>query len=154
MERVTAPAGAVTRRMTRGDVERVVAIEAASFASPWSEATFRGLLEREGLELWVLERAEAGVVGYAVVWCILDQGELANIAIAPGHRGAGLGSMLLGKVLDEARARGVRSMYLEVRESNSGAAALYRRFGFEQIGIRPRYYESPVEDALLMVARL
>jgi ribosomal-protein-alanine N-acetyltransferase len=140
--------------MRREDVETVVAIERASFASPWSESTFLALLEREGLELWVLDRVDAGVVAYAVVWCILDQGELANIAVAAEHRGQGYGSRMLSKVLDVARGRGVKSMYLEVRASNAGAAALYRRFGFEEVGVRPRYYESPVEDALLMVARL
>lgn len=140
--------------MRREDVETVVAIERASFASPWSEATFLALLDRDGLELWVLDRVDAGVVAYAVVWCILDQGELANIAVASEYRGKGYGSRLLSKVLDVARGRGVKSMYLEVRASNAGAAALYRRFGFEKVGVRPRYYESPVEDALLMVARL
>lgn len=151
---MTAPAEATPRRMRREDVETVVAIERASFASPWSEATFLALLDRDGLELWVLDRVDAGVVAYAVVWCILDQGELANIAVASEYRGKGYGSRLLSKVLDVARGRGVKSMYLEVRASNAGAAALYRRFGFEKVGVRPRYYESPVEDALLMVARL
>lgn len=154
MDGVSAPARVVVRPMAPTDVERVAAIEAAAFTSPWKAETFLTLLERPGAELWVLEEAEGGVLGYAVLWCILDQGELANIAIVDGHRGKGYGTYLLTRVIDVARDRGVESLYLEVRVSNTGAADLYRRFGFEQIGVRRNYYDSPREDALLMVLRL
>jgi ribosomal-protein-alanine N-acetyltransferase len=140
--------------MQAGDVERVVAIEAASFTSAWQPDTFRGLLHRPGTELWVLDEPEDGVIGYSVLWCILDQGELANIAIAEGHRGRGLGALLLAKMLDVGGERGVGAVYLEVRESNAAAIGLYDRFGFAQIGVRRRYYDKPREDALVMMLRL
>ena len=139
--------------MAEPDVERVVAIEAEAFTSPWKADTFLTLLERPGAELWVLEEAGTGIVGYAVLWCILDQGELANIAIDGAHRGKGYGRYLLSRVLEIAQERGVESLYLEVRVSNKGAAELYRRFGFTEIGFRRNYYDSPREDALLMVKR-
>ncbi len=142
------------RRMRPADIARVAAIEAESFTSPWKPATFRTLLDRPGAELWVLEDAEEGVVAYAVLWCILDEGELANIAVAPGHRSRGHGGRLLSAMMDIARSRGVLSLYLEVRVSNHRAAELYRRFGFENIGLRRGYYDSPREDAVLMRARL
>ena len=140
--------------MEAGDVERVVAIEAASFSSAWQPETFLGLLKRPGAELRVLHDAEDGVIGYSVLWCIMDQGELANIAVADGHRGRGLGAFLLEKMLDVGRARGVASVYLEVRASNEEAIELYDRFGFVQIGVRKRYYDNPREDALVMLLRL
>ena len=140
--------------MVAVDVDAVAGMERDTFSTPWSEETFRTLLDRSGVEMWVLDGLEVGLVAYAVVWYILDQGEVANIAVASGHRGKGYGSLLLSKVLDVARQRGVASMYLEVRASNTRAAALYCRFGFEEIGIRKGYYDSPTEDAIVMVARL
>jgi ribosomal-protein-alanine N-acetyltransferase len=140
--------------MTSADVTRVAAIEAESFTSPWKASTFRTLLARPGAELWVLEDEDDGIIGYAVLWCILDEGELANIAIADAHRGRGLGARLLSTMMGIARERGVASLYLEVRVSNEKAAELYRRFGFENIGLRRNYYDSPREDAVLMRASL
>ena len=145
---------ALARKMTAADVDAVAALEAATFTAPWKPDTFQSLLDRSGAELWVLDDPDAGVVAYAVVWCILDQGELANIAVAESHRGKGLGRYLLGKVLDVARERGVQSLYLEVRVSNEGAIELYHSFGFTQVGVRKKYYDKPVEDALIMVRRL
>ena len=145
---------ALARKMTAADVDAVAALEAATFTAPWKPDTFQSLLDRSGAELWVLDDPDAGVVAYAVVWCILDQGELANIAVAESHRGKGLGRYLLGKVLDVARERGVQSLYLEVRGSNEGAIELYRSFAFTQVGVRKKYYDKPVEDALIMVRRL
>jgi ribosomal-protein-alanine N-acetyltransferase len=136
------------------DVERVVAIEIASFSSAWRPETFLDLLNRPGAELWVLDDAEDAVIGYSVLWCIMDQGELANIAVADGHRGRGLGAFLLENMLDVGRAQGVASVYLEVRASNEEAIGLYHRFGFVQIGVRKRYYDNPREDALVMLLRL
>lgn len=142
------------RPMRLSDVESVVAIETRAFSSPWRASTFQSLLERPAAELWVLEDAEDGVVGYAVVWCILDQGEIANIAVSPEHRGRGLGARLLEDMLGVAGKRGVKTMYLEVRVSNRAARSLYERFGFHRVGTRKDYYEAPREDALVMMKRL
>jgi ribosomal-protein-alanine N-acetyltransferase len=89
-----------------------------------------------------------------VLWCILDQGELANVAVTPRLRGRGLGSHLLSRVLEVARERGIDTLFLEVRASNARALDLYRRFGFADVGRRKGYYERPREDALIMAARL
>lgn len=151
---VGAPSHVTPRRMRAEDVERVVAIETEAFTSPWKADTFETLLDRPGAELWVLDDRGVGVVGYAVLWCILDQGELANIAVVPSHRGRGHGTQLLTHVLSVARERGVQTLYLEVRVSNTRAAELYARFGFTQVGVRRNYYEDPREDAILMMMRL
>ena len=154
MEPVEATDLPAFRPMEAGDVERVVAIELASFSTAWRPETFLGLLNRPGAELWVLDDAEDGVIGYSVLWCILDQGELANIAVADGHRGRGLGALLLEEMLGVGRDRDVASIYLEVRASNEAAVSMYHRFGFVQIGVRKRYYDNPREDALVMLLHL
>lgn len=139
--------------MTAADVEAVAALEALAFSTPWQADTFRTLLERPGAELHVLD-SDGELAGYAVLWCILDQGELANIAIREQDRGLGLGGVLLDHVLEVARGRGVKSLFLEVRESNTAAAALYETRGFREIGRRRDYYERPREDARVLEKRL
>ncbi|MHB1194688.1 MAG: ribosomal protein S18-alanine N-acetyltransferase [Longimicrobiales bacterium] len=143
--------GEVIRKMAPGDVARVAQLEVESFTCPWTADSFAHLLERDGCELWVLDDREAGVVGYGVLWCILDQGELANFAVAPSHRGKGHGARLLARMLKVAREREVERIYLEVRVSNAAAIGLYRGFGFTDVGRRKKYYDKPVEDALIMV---
>lgn len=154
MDGIAAPPDVRVRKMAAEDVDAVVAIETDAFTSPWQSETFLGLIDRPGLELLALEHREAGVIGYAVLWCILDQGELANMAVTPAHRGRGLGSFLLARVIDVARARGLETIFLEVRVSNEPAARLYSRFGFSEVGVRRGYYEHPKEDALVMKAAL
>jgi len=145
---------AAVRPMRREDVPRVVEIESETFSSPWQEETFLNLIDRSGVELLVMEDAGEGVIGYAVLWCVLDQGELANVAIAAPWRGRGLGRRLIGCVIEAAKARGIEKMFLEVRASNDRAAGIYRGFGFEQVGVRRGYYDAPREDALIMMATL
>ncbi len=142
------------RTMRADDVDAVVAIETETFSSPWQRDTFLELIGRPTLEALVMEHRSIGIVGYAVLWCVLDQGELSNLAIVPPLRGRGLGALLLGRAVAIARARGVETICLEVRESNAAALALYERFGFAQVGVRRGYYERPKEDARILMARL
>jgi ribosomal-protein-alanine N-acetyltransferase len=144
----------VLRPMKSADVITVARLEVESFSTPWSAATFRTLLRRSGAELWVAELGVDGVIGYYVLWCIQDQGEVANIAVEERFRGRGIGAQLLDHALDVAGSRGVESVYLEVRVSNERAAALYASRGFEQIGVRRNYYERPKEDARVLRKRL
>lgn len=141
------------RRMRLADLPRVMDIEVESFTMPWSEATFRGLLRRSDADLFVAE-LDGELVGYAVFWAVLDEGELGNVSVAPAYRRRGIATTLVNAVLSRAAERGVRDVYLEVRVSNSGAQDLYNRFGFEQVGRRRNYYIQPVEDAFVMRKRL
>ncbi|MGK7313567.1 MAG: ribosomal protein S18-alanine N-acetyltransferase [Candidatus Longimicrobiales bacterium M2_2A_002] len=139
----------VIRPMEPGDLDAVLAIERTSFAVPWTPSTFRSLLKRHGSGLWV---AVAGgrVAGYAVVWAVLDQAELGNVAVAAGHRRQGIASRLVDTVVEWLRERGVRELFLEVRESNEAAQRLYAAHGFERVGRRKGYYTRPREDALVL----
>jgi ribosomal-protein-alanine N-acetyltransferase len=137
------------RRMRPSDVLEVSRIETASFSTPWSEDTFRSLISRSGVELWVAEWEEQ-LAAYAILWKILDEGELANIAVRTDLRGLGIGSGLLTRVMQAAEESGVLSLYLEVRESNALARDMYARRGFREIGVRKGYYEGPREDARVL----
>ncbi len=150
MERVDAGPDVLIRRMEPEDVETVLGIESRVFTTPWQAHTFLSLIGRSGSELWVMEHPVAGILAYAVLWCILDQAELANIAVRSEYRGQGYASRLLERVLQIARDREVETIYLEVRASNARALELYERFGFSQVGVRKNYYDKPTEDALVM----
>ena len=137
------------RRMRSADLPRVMLIELSTFTMPWSEATFRGLLRRRDSDLLVADH-KGDLVGYAVFWAVLDQGELGNLAVDDEHRGEGIGSKLIQAVLERAHERGVHEIFLEVRKSNARAQDLYRAFGFSEVGRRKNYYLEPLEDALVM----
>ena len=142
----------VFRAMEERDLEAVALLEAEAFSSPWKADTFRTLLDRPGAEMLVLAEGDE-LVGYAVLWCIMDQGEIANIATQPARRGQHLGARLLKEALGVAAERGVETLFLEVRESNAAARQLYRNSGFREIGRRKGYYDRPKEDALVLQYR-
>jgi len=97
----------------------------------------------------VAERA-ARVVGYIIAHYGADEGEILNLGVDPAERRRGAGRELVETMLADLRARGVRGVYLEVRESNTAAQHLYAQLGFARVGRRPRYYRLPVEDAVVL----
>lgn len=147
-----AGAGVAVRSAREADLVAVAGIERQSFGDPWSLDAFRSAL-RQGGSFVVADRAGA-VVGYAITWSVVDEAELANIAVAPTARGQGVGARLLDAAIACAAGRGCSTMYLEVRESNARARALYASRGFEEVGRRRRYYRQPAEDALILRAAL
>jgi len=150
-----APEPSVTiRPMAPGDLDDVARLEAESFSMPWSAATFSSLLRRGAAELWVADLEQEGVVGYFILWCIDDQGELANIAVDERFRGRHIGSGLLDQALEVAKLKAVDSVYLEVRVSNEKAYAMYTSRGFAQVGVRKNYYDRPREDARVLLKEL
>lgn len=132
------------------DLPAILAIEAASFAAPWTEEMFRWELAQAGTGFAWVARRGARVVGYLFTWLVAGEFHVNNIAVAPADRGQGIGDALLRVGLEAAVVRGARVALLEVRESNAPAQALYARWGFAVAGRRKRYYSHPTEDALLM----
>lgn len=139
----------VLRRLREDDIPQVLAIEEASFSTPWRDSTFRGLMRRMDSDLFAAERG-GRLLGYAVAWTVVDQSELGTVAVAPDARGAGIGGMLVDAVVERVRTRGARELFLEVRETNLEAQTLYRARGFAEVGRRRAYYQKPTEDALVM----
>ena len=149
----SAPDDVLLRAMSSDDLPQVLELERATFSMAWTEATFRGLLRRRDVSALVAEAA-GRIAGYAVCWFVREQGELANIAVAPERRGQGLGARLLVESLARMEEKGVRQVYLEVRESNRAAQRFYDGFGFRQVGRRRNYYVKPREDALVLYREL
>ena len=150
-DRMTAPV--VIRFAASADLARVVEIERASFSDPWSYTAFRSALSEVRINFHVATRDDV-VVGYAVSWCVIDEAELANLAVPPMSRGQRIGAALLDRAMADARDVGCVVMHLEVRESNAAARTLYESRGFTMVGRRKRYYREPVEDALILRAQL
>lgn len=124
-------------------------LERRCFSDPWSVAAFDELLPLSYIVGLVAEwRGEIG--GYLIARELAGEAEILNLAVVPELRRAGLGRDLLDAGLAQCRARGAERVWLEVRESNAAAQALYSRRGFTTAGRRKRYYRAPVEDALVL----
>lgn len=154
-DRLTTSSLAI-RPAAEGDIHAVSRIERDSFADPWSVESFRSSLDRERMRFLVAETRDPGtggdaqLVGYVIALLLSGEAEIADIAVAPAARRQGIGGVLLDAMLDEAVLEGVRTMYLEVRESNASARALYATRRFREVGRRKGYYHHPAEDALLL----
>ncbi|MBN2113415.1 MAG: ribosomal protein S18-alanine N-acetyltransferase [Acidimicrobiia bacterium] len=135
--------------MTGEDIPAVAALERLSFADPWSEQAFHEELGAAGRRYLVAEEGGA-VVGYGGLLVVGEDTHVVTLAVAPQDRGRGLGSRMMLALAEEALAAGSSHLTLEVRVSNEAAQRLYRRFGFETVGLRRHYYRD--EDALIMWA--
>ena len=141
----------IVRRMTIADLDAVVAIEEATFPTPWSKESFRQELERNVAARYLVAEKDGCVIGYGGAWVILDESHITNIAIAESQRGNGYGRTLTQALMQYLANLGAEYATLEVRKSNIRAQNLYKSLGFIQLGVRKRYYEDNNEDALLMV---
>lgn len=141
--------------MTKEHIPQVAGIEKQSFSLPWTEEAFEESLSYEhAIFLEAFDRDKAKVAGYIGMYKVFNEGEIMNVAVAPEYRGRGIGAMLMQAVKEQASERDIHTLLLEVRESNSTAIGLYERQGFERIGKRKRFYERPVEDAIVMCLKL
>lgn len=138
------------RKMTLEDVPAVVDLDQKSFSLPWPERSFRfELTDNPASRCWVAE-FDRKVVGMIVVWLVVDEAHVATIATHPDFRRQGIAKRLLSHALRKLSDQGAHSSFLEVRESNTAAQEMYRKFGYEETGRRRRYYKDNDEDAILM----
>ena len=140
------------RRAGLTDVRSLWEIEKACSAAPWSLWCFLAEYANSKSTMLVAgppsdEDWEAR--GYLIYWVVADEMHLLNLAVHPTHRGRGISRQLLHTAMTQARAQGAGVVWLEVRPSNRAALALYRSFGFEEVGVRPGYYTDNGEDALI-----
>ncbi len=139
------------RKMELEDLPEVIQIDRMSFSLPWPEQTYRFEVSANRMaRCLVAETEEKKIVAMIVSWLVVDELHIATIATHADHRREGVGSRLLTAALVDARERGMRRAFLEVRKSNEAAQAMYRKFGFQVTGIRPKYYRDNNEDAVLM----
>lgn len=137
------------RPASDGDLAALATLEAASFSVPWNEAALAGHL-RASYTLSLLLLEEDRPVGYLLAGFSPPEGELYRVAVLPEARRRGYGRRLLEAFFREAEERDVYTLYLEVRESNEAAIALYRCAGFRPVFLRENYYREPTEAALVM----
>ncbi len=144
--------------MTVKHLDVLMPIEAAAYDFPWSRGNFIDSLG-SGYPAFVLHDAQAAVLGYFVAMVGVDEWHLLNITVAPAHQGQGHSRFLLDHVVGLCRAQGAAMLWLEVRRSNARAQAIYRRYGFTEIGVRRGYYPANPhpqgrEDAIVMRMQL
>ena len=151
-----ADAGHVRLRdMRTDDIPQVAALDHLSFADPWPQGSFEYELKANDFSLCLVaedpDAVEGGnIVGALVIWLIVDEAHIATIAIHPNYRHRGVGRRLLAEGLLQAADRGAVKSLLEVRSGNTDALHLYYGFGYKAVGLRPNYYPTEQEDALLL----
>lgn len=136
--------------MTGEHIEGVCAVENASFAHPWPKAAFESELENENAFYFTALADNGEVAGYGGFWCVCGEGQITNIAVSPEYRRRHIGNAILENIISLAEEMEAEFITLEVRVSNIAAQALYKKFGFETVGVRKRYYQDNGEDAFLM----
>lgn len=138
------------REMAASDIGAVAALEAEIFSMPWSAQGFADTLHREDVLFLVACEGEK-LLGYAGVYCTLDEGEITNVAVAQPARRRGVGRALIEELIRALADREIFRVVLEVRASNEPAIRLYEQEGFAVVGTRKNFYEKPAEDAYVMV---
>lgn len=135
------------RPMTAADVPSVATLEKLCFSDPWSVSSIASELDNP-LSLWLVWEEDGAAAAYLGVQRVPPQADVMNVAVSPALRRRGIARALFAEL--ERRLPEIDELFLEVRASNSGAIALYRTLGFEQVGRRPNYYLDPREDALIL----
>lgn len=145
-----AAAGIRVRDMVPADIPAVHELEERLFpVDAWPLQMFVDELSQPETRRYLIAEASDGIIGYAGLMCIEPIADVQTIAVVPEYEGKGIGSALLRELISEGRRRGAADLLLEVRADNPRAQQLYRRFGFEQIHVRRKYYRDGV-DALIM----
>lgn len=130
-------------------LDGIMEIEGASFSDPWSRAFFLNLINDANIYCAVcMEQGE--ILGYYVLFSILDEGEIFNIAVSPKCRSYGVGALMLKHCIAHGQTKTLSKVHLEVRAGNIAAIRMYKRAGFNPKGIRRGYYTHPKEDAIIM----
>ncbi len=144
----------IYRTITYDDIEEAYALESAVFSEPWPKSAFEEIVENKDADYYVAEDADTGkLLGGCVIFRILDEGDITNVAVWPEYRRQGVAEGLLKFALDHAQKLGNDEFTLEVRASNEAAIRLYEKCGFASEGIRPGFYSKPKEDAVIMWKR-
>lgn len=163
---MTAPTSSLwyeIRSMTQADIPAVMEIEQEAFPTMWPRTAYEYELQHNRLARYIVavehevpvgarngRVAREEVVGFLGLWCNVGEGHIVTIAVKASHRRRGIGELLIISAIDIATAEGLEVVTLECRVSNTPAQALYEKYGFRRVGVRPRYYSDNNEDALIM----
>ena len=138
---------------TEEDIPRILEIERDSISPPWTHGALLGEIYRDD-SFFALARESADIKGFVILRRMADEGELLQIAVDKDARRRGIADALIAAAIENGAEQDLISMFLEVRESNAAAIALYGKHGFKPVRKRKDYYGDPVEDAVVMVRDL
>lgn len=138
------------RRAMPADAAAIAAAEAEIFSDAWAERAVCDTISTEGAMCYVAER-DGKLVAYIIGRVIAPEGEIYRIATLPEHRGRGIAYRLLDYAYKTELGNGLETLFLEVRKENAPARALYRSYGFGEVGMRKNYYKNPDDDAIIML---
>lgn len=141
--------GVTVRGLQEGDIEELARIEEESFTMPWSEKIFRDLLTRSYC-CYVVAELEGKVVGGCGFTNSCNEANIDNVVVDADFRGRGIARKMLQHLMELGESAGVTAFTLEVRAGNEVAIHMYETLGFHSEGIRPGFYEKPMEDAVIM----
>ena len=135
--------------MNESHVVQVAELEKICFSDPWSEKSVASELTNP-LACWLVAEENGEVAGYIGSQTVMDESDMMNVAVHPDYRRKGVAEALVMELVEALKKRESRCLTLEVRASNDPAKALYKKLGFEQVGLRKNYYRNPKEDALIL----
>ncbi|MCI0595253.1 MAG: ribosomal protein S18-alanine N-acetyltransferase [candidate division Zixibacteria bacterium] len=142
-------------RMKPEDVEEIVGLEKEAFTDPWPKKGFEAQLG-DGSSIMLVARLEDSasvgcqIVGYLCAYLILEELQLASVAVKEAFRRQGIARRLIAEMIRRGWERGTKEIWLDVRESNAAARRLYEKLGFREVYRRKNYYRKPKEDALVL----
>ena len=139
----------VIRKISENDIEAVAALESGIFPDPWSAKSIKETHENNSACILGAYKEEV-LIGYVIFYYVLDEGEIARIAVSPSYRRQGVADQIFMGLIDFCRRKDIERILLDVRISNEPAIAFYRKSGFADDGIRKNFYDNPKEHALLM----
>lgn len=135
--------------LTKDYVEEVHAMEQISYPDAWSKELFYSEINSR-LGKFFIFLLNGKLIGYAGYWLNNDEAHITKFTVAPEHRRKGLGTLFMNYLFRKAKQDNAKEIVLEVRENNLPARLLYKKMGFETIGIRYRYYVKTQENAIMM----
>lgn len=141
------------RKAGENDAADIAALEETIFPDPWTQNSIRETLLQSNTEVSCVWN-DRELIGYVILYYVLDEGEIARIAVKSSYRRQGAAGQLLEQVLRVCKDKGIVRLMLEVRESNEAAVSFYKKHGFTEDGARKGYYTNPREDALLLSMRV
>lgn len=138
--------------MEEEDIPAILEIENVSFQNPWRASTFSGEIANKGVSYpyVIVHRNFDRIIGYIIYWKIQEEVQISNFAVHPDFRKKGIGEAVMRSVIKVIQRDGGVYVFLEVRPSNLAAQNLYKKLGFKILGTRKDYYQTPLEDALIM----
>lgn len=136
-------------QIKESDAKELAKLDEQCFCVPWSENSFLNDANNPIAE-YVIARIDDKIVGYAGFWQVLDEAQITNIAVLKEFRRQKIAQKMLVYLIEKAKAKKLKILSLEVRESNIAAINLYSGLNFKKVGIRKNYYKNPTENAILM----